>query len=385
MAGEKKAPDFYDFAEQASSATPAAGHVRVYAKSDGNMYQKDDAGTETSLATGGGGAPTTATYITQTPDGTLSNEQALSALATGLMKVTTTTGVVSSVAAPSGDVVGHTDSQTLTNKTIAFANNTLTGVAKTDLSNLASTAVNTDIISDTDSTDSLGSSAIKWLSAFLDKLVLGEGSAPAGPASGDLALYASTLGKIHSLNDAGVNRTLGVYTEIIAAGKLGSDQTTITLSSIPDHFQDLIVVMENRSNSTNVNSATVVLTLNADTGASYSRNYTFFNNAGTATSTGANNQASMAFLVACTTSSGTSGYFSSLKIEIGAYANSAISRKGRFFSEFFQTATDHQRNFGSFAWENVANAVTSIELNLGAGDFATGTTYALYGVGTKAA
>ena len=51
---------------------------------------------------GGGGAPTTATYITQTADGTLSNEQALSGLATGLMQVTTGTGVVTSITTSAG-------------------------------------------------------------------------------------------------------------------------------------------------------------------------------------------------------------------------------------------------------------------------------------------
>lgn len=43
---------------------------------------------------GGGGAPTSATYITQTPDATLSAEQALSALATGIVVNTTATGVL---------------------------------------------------------------------------------------------------------------------------------------------------------------------------------------------------------------------------------------------------------------------------------------------------
>lgn len=46
-----------------------------------------------TVAGGGGGAPTSATYITQTPDATLSNEQAMSSLATGLVKNTTGTGV----------------------------------------------------------------------------------------------------------------------------------------------------------------------------------------------------------------------------------------------------------------------------------------------------
>jgi hypothetical protein len=51
--------------------------------------------TAASTGAGGGGAPTTATYITQTPDASLSNEQALSLLATGILKSTTTTGVLS--------------------------------------------------------------------------------------------------------------------------------------------------------------------------------------------------------------------------------------------------------------------------------------------------
>lgn len=47
-----------------------------------------------TVAGGGGGAPTSATYITQTPDATLSAEQALSALATGIVVNTTATGVL---------------------------------------------------------------------------------------------------------------------------------------------------------------------------------------------------------------------------------------------------------------------------------------------------
>lgn len=49
--------DYADFNEEASPATPATGKVRLYAKADGNMYQKDDAGVETSLAGGGSSSP----------------------------------------------------------------------------------------------------------------------------------------------------------------------------------------------------------------------------------------------------------------------------------------------------------------------------------------
>lgn len=40
--------------EIAAPSTPASGNVAVYAKSDGKLYIKDDAGTETDLAGGGG-------------------------------------------------------------------------------------------------------------------------------------------------------------------------------------------------------------------------------------------------------------------------------------------------------------------------------------------
>jgi hypothetical protein len=70
------------------------------------------------LAGGGGGAPVNATYITQTADATLSAEQALSALSTGMVKVTTTTGVLSTGAAGT-DYTSPSSTETMTNKTIS--------------------------------------------------------------------------------------------------------------------------------------------------------------------------------------------------------------------------------------------------------------------------
>lgn len=77
-------------------------------------------------ASSGSGAPTDATYITQTANGTLSAEQALGALATGYLKATTTTGVVASQAVPIPSADGGTgvaNAGTLTNA----SNTTITG------------------------------------------------------------------------------------------------------------------------------------------------------------------------------------------------------------------------------------------------------------------
>jgi hypothetical protein len=58
---------------------------------------------------GSSGAPANATYITQTPDATLTNEQALSANATGIMRSATSTGVVTSLTDSAGIAANISD------------------------------------------------------------------------------------------------------------------------------------------------------------------------------------------------------------------------------------------------------------------------------------
>ena len=43
--------DIIDIAERATPATPASGRFYVYAKTDGKLYYKNDAGTEAEVAT----------------------------------------------------------------------------------------------------------------------------------------------------------------------------------------------------------------------------------------------------------------------------------------------------------------------------------------------
>lgn len=53
--------DYVDSTEAAAPATPASGTVRVYAKTDGKMYFKDDAGVETGMFGGGGSSESVST------------------------------------------------------------------------------------------------------------------------------------------------------------------------------------------------------------------------------------------------------------------------------------------------------------------------------------
>src|SRR3990167_4205971 len=62
--------------------------------SNGVVTDNGDGTVSVNISAGTGGAPTTATYITQTPDGTLTAEQALNQLNTGLLKNASGTGVL---------------------------------------------------------------------------------------------------------------------------------------------------------------------------------------------------------------------------------------------------------------------------------------------------
>lgn len=57
VTGAIQYPTQIDFTEGAAPGTPAAGKVSLYAKADGLLYSKDDAGAETALGGGGAGYP----------------------------------------------------------------------------------------------------------------------------------------------------------------------------------------------------------------------------------------------------------------------------------------------------------------------------------------
>lgn len=96
----------------------------------------DNSGTYKIITTSGSTsfAPTNATYITQTANSTLTNEQALSALATGIVKNTTTTGVLSiaiagtDYQAPATTFAGYGISDTSANFLASITNETGSGL-----------------------------------------------------------------------------------------------------------------------------------------------------------------------------------------------------------------------------------------------------------------
>jgi len=84
----------------------SAAAVKFLSVGDGLQIVGTTLSATSSGGGGGGGAPVGATYITQLPNAELTNEFALSALATGLLKNTTATGVLSIATAGSDYAIG---------------------------------------------------------------------------------------------------------------------------------------------------------------------------------------------------------------------------------------------------------------------------------------
>lgn len=108
--------------------------------------------------------------------------------------------------------------------------------ASTALDNLASVAINTSLVSDTDSTDDLGSSSIYWANSYIDKMYVNATAYIDGATGGTVAVSgiltvsgASTLtGNVSAGGDLDVAGTLSVgtfATDAVAASTTNADLT----------------------------------------------------------------------------------------------------------------------------------------------------------------
>lgn len=154
--------------------------------------------------------------------------------------------------------------------------------------------------------------------------------------------------------------------EAITTQTLGSNQTTITLSSIPQTYTDLIIV----ANGASTSGGSMMAKFNGDGGANYSFTYMYGDGSGIA---GGRSLSQSAGIGGSRNAIGVQG---GGIMQINNYSNTT-TYKGMFSRQF---GYDHIVWFSTGRWGNTA-AITSISFtDESSGQFTTGFTITLYGI-----
>jgi hypothetical protein len=151
--------------------------------------------------------------------------------------------------------------------------------------------------------------------------------------------------------------------EPIATTTLGSAAASYTFSSIPATYTDLVLIM----NGTLTGTGAVYCEFNGDTASNYSSTYI----QGQAGSASSSRDTKLYLFGLLTSGSGPNAGIANIM----NYANSTTYKT--VISRANDTSTVNA-NVG--LWRGTPAAITSIALKLSANNFATGTTFTLYGI-----
>lgn len=163
--------------------------------------------------------------------------------------------------------------------------------------------------------------------------------------------------------------------EAIATQTLSSSAASVTFSSIPSTYTDLILVCSVRDNTTGTAFSNVQFQYNGDTGSNYS--WTEFNGYSTFTQSQRSSNTTGAWGGYM---SSIAGIFTPMIIHIMNYSNTTTNKISLGRSNLGASSPNTNNYVEGIVsiWRNTA-AINSIKLN-GAISFASGSTFSLYGI-----
>jgi hypothetical protein len=151
-----------------------------------------------------------------------------------------------------------------------------------------------------------------------------------------------------------------------------------TFSSIPATYRDLMIVVRGRGTTAAIN-ASVQLVFNGDTGANYDRQQSNITTSFlAATNTFGSTAGVIGDITASTAAAGCAGL---IEARIGDYRGTTFHKVSncRAQRKTGTSAGDYMTQLHSMTWRSTS-AITSILVQLGAGDFAAGSVISLYGI-----
>jgi hypothetical protein len=159
--------------------------------------------------------------------------------------------------------------------------------------------------------------------------------------------------------------------EKIATTTLGSAQATVTFSTITGTYTDLVLVIGNLKVS--LNTASLTLQLNGDTGSNYSNTQLRGNGSAASSSRGSSLTSALNYITYAATSNTSEGV---VILNFQNYSNATTYKTTLIRANSAPNAVEATVNL----WRNTA-AITSITMGVqGADTYSSGSTFTLYGI-----
>lgn len=166
--------------------------------------------------------------------------------------------------------------------------------------------------------------------------------------------------------------------ESISTTTLSASTSSLTISSIPSGFQHLQLRCDVRVSAGSAAGNYANLRLNGDTGTNYTYNYIESNGSGGQGTGGTGNQDRLYGSYISNDGGNSSGYFSSMFIDIFDYSNTSKYKTWRCFGGYQDRSIGRISSMAGHWLSNTA--VNSIFLEPQGASWVAGSTFALYGI-----
>lgn len=169
----------------------------------------------------------------------------------------------------------------------------------------------------------------------------------------------------------------GAVPLLIETQTLGAPAATITFSSIPQQYTNLLIIMFARSTGAGVD--TITMTFNGLAVMRYGYISTTINQAGTSAATHGDGTATYMLISSLCDTNSPANVFSPIIIEVPNYSNPSVSKCAIAHSAYLRSSVSANARMAGGYW-STPTGVTSIELTANGGSFAANTVASLYGL-----
>jgi hypothetical protein len=164
--------------------------------------------------------------------------------------------------------------------------------------------------------------------------------------------------------------------QFITSTILSTTATSVTFSSVPQTFTDLVIKATYRSSAASAFGANPFVRFNSDSSSLYS--YIFLQGNGSGLSTGTQNEINLATMQSSTTAGNTANTFTSNELYISNYTGTLVKPFSQYKTAENQSTNNETHVFASLY--RGTSPITTITFGISGSNFIADSSFYLYGI-----